>query len=294
MDGEKVFSLPTRRTIINLLVLCLFLAGISAGLFLVTNTLSNPGFRILMRIVALLFLIPFLLLIVQIVRVLRSSYRIDREGLTIRWGFQKMVIPMQEIEWIRPVDQMGYNIPLPASARFGLFYGKTHLPDLGEILFFATQQQDAFLIGTTQEVIFLSPQDAGAFQKGLQESVYLGSITPRERKSIRVDSPFLTIRTNLRLYLPVIVSFLLTFGLFVLYGFTVNTREAIQIGPVLFESTGNLIIIPILAMLVNILDGILTPFLFKQENLRPYAFLTAYSGLLMTMLLVISILISIL
>lgn len=294
MDGEKVFSLPTRRTITHLFALCLFLVGISAGLFLVTNTLSNPGFRILMRIVALLFLIPFLLLIVQIVRVLRSSYRIDREGLTIRWGFQKMVIPMQEIEWIRPVDQMGYDIPLPAFARFGLFYGKTHLPDLGEILFFATQQQDAFLVGTTQEVIFLSPQDAGAFQKGLQESVYLGSITPRERKSIRVDSPFLTIRTNLRLYLPVIISFLLTFGLFVLYGFTVNTREAIQIGPVLFESTGNLIIIPILAMLVNILDGFLTPFLFKQENLRPYAFLTAYSGLLMTMLLVISILISIL
>ncbi len=293
MDGERVFSLPTRRTTTNLLILCLFLAGISTGLILVSDTLSNPGFRILIQILSLLVLIPLLLLIVQIVRILRSKYRIDREGLTIQWGFQKMVIPMQEIEWIRPVDQMGYSIPLPAFAKIGLFYGKTRSPNLGEILFFATQQQDALLIGTTQEVIFLSPLDAGAFEKGLQESVYLGSITPLERKSIRVDSPFLTIRTNLRLYVPISFSFLLTLGLFVLFGFTVNTREAIQIGPVLFEATGNLIVIPILAMLVNILDGILTPFLYKQENLRPYAFLTAYSGLVMTMLLVISILISI-
>jgi len=293
MNAEKVFSLPIKRTITNIIVLCLFLAGISVGLFIVADTLANPGFRILWRILAALVLIPFLLLVIQMVRVLRSQYRIDREGLTIQWGYQKMIIPIQEIEWIRPVDQMGYSIPLPASAKLGLFNGKTYSPNLGDILFFATQQQDAFLIGTTQEVIFLSPLDADAFQNGLQESVYLGSITPLERKSISVDSPFLTIRANLQLYLPIAFSFLLNLGLFVLVGFVVNSRETIQVGSVLFESTSNLVIIPILAILLNILDGILIPFLYKNESLRPYAFLTAYSGLITTLLLSIAIIISI-
>ncbi|HAF61707.1 MAG TPA: hypothetical protein DCK95_05225 [Anaerolineaceae bacterium] len=294
MNDEQVFALPLKRTIKNILLLCLFLVGISMGCILVANTLENPGFRILLRIAAILILIPFLLLVMQMVRILRSKYRIDREGLTIQWGYQKMVIPIQEIEWIRPVDQMGYSIPLPTAAKLGIFTGKTYSPELGDILFFATQQQDAFLIGTTQEVIFLSPSDADAFQKGLQESVYLGSITPLERKSISVDSPFITIRTNLHLYLPIAFSFLLNLGLFVLVGFLANNRETIQVGTVLFESTSNLVVIPILALLLNILDGILIPFLYKNESLRPYAFLTSYSGLITTLLLSIAIVISIL
>lgn len=289
MNGEQTFQLPKKRTILNLLVLCIFLIGIGAGSFIIGGTLSNTGFRILVYIIGIIFLLPSFIFLFLIFQISRSRYMIDREGLTIQWGFQKMVIPIQEIEWIRPYDQMGYTIPTPGLARLGVFSGKIRSSDLGEVLFFATRQQDAFLIGTTQEVLFLSPSDAQAFQKGVQEAVYLGSITPRERKVINLESPIRTIRSNFSLYLPLGIGLLLNLLLFIAYGFITTQAATFQVGQVFFDPSSGLVIIPMISSFSSVLSIILSLRLYKDNELKLYAYILAYSSCLLPTLLGLAI-----
>jgi len=216
---------------------------------------------------------------------------INREGLIIHWGFKKMIVPIQEIEWIRPYAQMGYTIPIPALARLGIFSGKVFSSDLGEVLFFATRQQQAYLIGTSQEVLFLSPSDAQAFQKGVQEAVYLGSITPLERKSINLESPIRTIRSNFSLYLPLGVGILFDLLLFIAYGFITSQMTSFQVGHVLFEPSSGLIILPILSSFSTILSIFVSLRLYKEKSLSLYAYLLAYSSFLLPALLGLAIII---
>jgi|LDZU01.1.fsa_nt_gi hypothetical protein len=291
MNGEQVFRLPIKRTALNILVLCLLLSGLSSGSIIVASSMQNAGYRIIGYILGILFSLPIFFFLFQLFQISRSKYKIDRDGLTIFWGFQKMVMPIHEIEWIRPYDQMGYAVPLPALERMGIFTGKIFFRDLGDILFFATSQQDAFLIGTSQEVLFLSPIDPQAFQKGIQEAVYLGSITPLERKSINVESPARVVRSNLGLYLPLGIGVFLTLLLFILFGFVINARDSIQIGLVRFEPASGIIIIPLLSLILNTVNAFLSPKFFKKENLKLYAYLLAYAGPVMSLSLIIAILI---
>lgn len=291
MNGEQNFQLPKRKTVLNLLVLCFFLAGISTGSFIIGSTLANAGFRILVYISGVVSLLPLFIFLFYLFQISHSYYGINREGLTIQWGFQKMVVPIQEIEWIRPYDQMGYTIPTPGLSRLGIFSGKLFTSELGDVLFFATRRQDAFLIGTTREVLFLSPADAQTFQKGVQEAVYLGSITPLERKSINLESPVRTIRANLSFYLPLIGGVFLDLALFIVYGFITSQQTAFQVGQVLFEPSSGLIILPTLSSFSSVLSILVGSRLYKEESLRLYAYLVAYSSFLLPVLLGLAILI---
>jgi uncharacterized integral membrane protein len=289
MDGEQIYRLPIRRTIANSLVFGILCIGLSVGSALITSSMQNEGFRILGYILAILFAIPAIFFIFQIIRIARSRYAINRDGLTIYWGFQTMVIPIQEIEWIRPYDQMGYAVPFPALGKIGILSGHIFYQDLGDILFFATSYENAFLIGTSREVLFLSPMDAQQFQKGIQEAVYSGSITPLERKSIQMESPVNTVRANPALYIPLVVGIFLALLLFVLFGFIVNTHDTMQVGLIFFESTANVVIIPILAVIINGLNAFFAPRMAKNETLKPYGILLAFTGLLTSLFLIITL-----
>jgi hypothetical protein len=289
MNGEQVFWLPIKKAVLNILILCLLFGGLSIGSILIAVSMQNAGYRIIGYILGILFSLPIFFFLFQLFQIARSSYKIDRDGLTIFWGFQKMVIPIHEIEWIRPYDQMGYTIPLPSLERIGILSGRIFFGDLGNILFFAASQQNAFLIGTSQEVLFLSPVDPEAFQKGIQEAVYLGSITPLERKSIQMESPARIVRSNLGLYLPLGIGIFLTLLLFVLYGFVINTKEFIQVGMVRFEPAPGIIIIPVIAAIFNIINTVLAPRILKNEQLKLYALLLAYAGPVVSFFLVFAI-----
>ncbi|MHB8807102.1 MAG: PH domain-containing protein [Anaerolineaceae bacterium] len=289
MNGEQVFRLPTKKAVLNILILCLLLGGLSTGSILIAVSMQNAGYRILGYIFSILFSLPIFFFLFQLFQIARSKYKIDRDGLTVFWGLQKMVIPIQEIEWIRPYDQMGYTIPLPSLEKIGILSGRIFFGDLGDIFFFATSQQNAFLIGTSQEVLFLSPADAEAFQKGIQEAVYLGSITPLERKSIQIESPVNTVRSNPALYLPIGIGIFLTLVLFVLFGFVINIKDSIRVGLVLFEPASGVIILPIITAIFNIINAIFAPRILKNEQLKLYAYLLAYAGPVVSFFLILSI-----
>ena len=96
MDGEQIFQLPVKKTIGNLFIFCFLLAGLSGGSFLIAISMQNAGYRILGYILGILFALLICTMLFQIIQVSRSQYRIEREGLTICWGFQRMVIPPRD------------------------------------------------------------------------------------------------------------------------------------------------------------------------------------------------------
>ncbi len=236
-------------------------------------------------------MLPVLLLVFQLFQIARSSYVANREGLTINWGFQKMVIPIQEIEWIRPYDQMGYTIPLPSLEKIGVLSGKLFYKDLGDILFFATSSRHAYLIGTTREVLFLSPADPKAFEKGIQDAVYRGSITPLERKDIQITSPTREIHSHPQVYIPLGLSILFSVGLFVLFGFTISMKDSIRVGFVRFDPAAGVVLLPIISAVFTTLNTIFAPKMLKNQELSLYAFLLAYTGLFVSFAFILIIII---
>lgn len=289
MNSKQEYPLPIQKTFSRVFLLCLFLSGIAGGCILAATSTANTGLRILLLLIGIPNILPVLYLMLRLIRIVRSRYTIDRDGLTIHWGSQKMIIPIAEIEWVRPYAQMGYSITFPGLSQLGIFSGKRTSAELGDILFFATRQHDAILVGTSNEVLFLSPNDATSFQKEIREARYLGSITPIERQEIRVESTIRKVTTERGILLPLGVSFILSILLFLLYGFMIITRESFQLGSVTFNPASQFLLVPILSTIINILDVILVIILQRNSDLKPYTKLTAYTGLGMNTILCFSV-----
>ena len=96
---DLVFKPDRQRGIaLHLGALLLNLAAVG---FLVVMALSQSirGFFILYLIGALLVFIPVPLISYRLFALLRASYTIFREGVSLQWGLRSEVIPMKEIEW---------------------------------------------------------------------------------------------------------------------------------------------------------------------------------------------------
>src|SRR5574340_609234 len=44
----------------------------------------------------------------------RAQYRLDRDTLELRWGLRKELIPLADIEWVRPMEDLTNPIVPPA------------------------------------------------------------------------------------------------------------------------------------------------------------------------------------
>lgn len=265
------------------------LLNLAAVGFLVILAFSQSirGFFILYLIASILIFIPIPLVAYRLFALLRASYTVFREGISIQWGVRSEEIPMQDIEWVRMADDLAFDLPLPKFIVQGAVLGQRHHRDLGLIEFIASTTSPMVLIATRAQIYAISPSDPDGFIDSFYRNMELGSIEQIQSKSTRakllVSSLF---GDKLARNLIMLGSFL-SIGLLVAVSFIIPTRETIPLG---FNPVGQtaetspserLLLLPVLSLLMLFIDLGLGSYLYRKAGYRIAAYFAFASASIM-------------
>ena len=103
------------------------------------------------------------------------SYSLDRNGLVIRWGITRQVIPLGAIERLVPGTSVG--VPQVRGVSWmGCHIGHAQIPRIGDVLFYSTHQmpEQVLYVMTTERNYAISVPDPAGFAKQIQLRQDLG------------------------------------------------------------------------------------------------------------------------
>ncbi len=111
--------------------------------------------------------------------VLSLAYIVDNNNITVRWGFRKVVVPLDTILRIVPgrtldaVRVHGLNWP-------GCHIGHADIPRIGYALFYAThrKQEELLVLHTTEEAYAFTVIDQAAFAENVQSRMTVATLEP--------------------------------------------------------------------------------------------------------------------
>jgi hypothetical protein len=114
----------------------------------------------------------------------RADYHLDRDSLALNWGLRVEDIPLNDIEWIRPISDLTDPLPLPPLGLPGGLLGLRRHPDLGVVEFIASEARNLLLVATAKRVFVISPDNAAGLTQAFARATEMGSLTPGESKSV--------------------------------------------------------------------------------------------------------------
>jgi len=242
---------------------------------------------LLFMLVALLAFSPLPLLVYRAYALLNAVYILRRDGLMIRWGLRHEDIPLGDIEWIRPVKELGFRLPLPWLHWPGAILGRRRSGELGLVEFMAANLRDMLLVATPQKIFAISPDQRGEFMAVYQRMNELGSLTPIAAQSIYPKVLIGRVWEDPIARGLIISSLIIGVLLFALVGFSIPNLTTIPwIEPGSTAPPERLLLLPILAALIWFLNFTFGIFLFRRGgDLRIAAFMLWGSGLLTGLLL---------
>ena len=138
MQDELAFR-PERRMglIFHLYGLVILALVVIASLWQASQASISPAF--------ILYLLPALaaaaavpLLAYRVYALQTAVYTLEREGLRLRWGLRSEVIPIHDVLWIHPADQLSASLPHPRIYLPGAMLGKRHIPGDGIVEYLAS------------------------------------------------------------------------------------------------------------------------------------------------------------
>jgi hypothetical protein len=273
--SEATTFYPSRRTglLVQIPAALLLLGGSAVCFWLSTRQQVGSSFLFLL-LVALLLLVPFPLVAYRIYALLQSDYTIDRESLTLRWGLRSQIIPLNDVEWLRPANELGFHLPIPPLSWPGAYLGSRSVEGLGLVEFMAASEQNMVLVATPERIYVVSPVQIREFIITFLRSAELGSLRRVMPMSSR-PAAFLAAVWNDRLarwMLMLGVGF--TLSLFMLVSLIIPGLSQVSLG---FDVNGqplnpgppeSLLLLPVLAGLVTALDVVLGMYFYRHENQR--------------------------
>jgi hypothetical protein len=255
-------------------LLVLSLAAVSAwGFWQLASTHIGPAF-VLYLLIGILAFAPIPLLGYRAYALYRALYRLDRDTLELRWGLRDEIIPLSDIEWVRPVDDLTQPLPLPRFALPGAILGLRRHPDLGIVEFAASRRRGLLLVGTAKRVYAISPAHPTEFLDTFARAVELGSLHEARLKSRYPSFVFAEAwQSGLVRYLW-LASLFLNLGLAAWISLLIPSSPIFALGlrsdrsPEAVPST-QLIILPLVSALLSLASWIVGLFFYRWVKRRP-------------------------
>lgn len=274
-----IFHPPRRRGLIlqGVLIAVLTLAGLWS-IWQMTETAIGPLFLryLLLAGVALL---PLPLLIYRFRALQRAQYILERDGIRLRWGLRAEDIPMDQVDWVHPREDLLSGLPLPPVRWPGAVVGSSlrPLPGASRVEFLASTTRDLVLIGTPGRVFAISPQDSQAFLESYQRLTELGSLSPIAAYSERPVGFLAETWGRRSVRLLFLAALLLSLVLFVWVSLVIPNLEGVYLGAAGSATellpAAALLLLPFMNTLFQALDWALGLFLYRREENRHLAYL---------------------
>lgn len=119
---------------------------------------------------------------------LSLRYVVDRNALTIRWGSQRQIVPLVNIERLIPAAADGEEPDIQGVDWPGHHVGKARVPQLGEVLFYSGHRSlsDVLYVQTTTETYGISVPDPVSFAEAVQSNQMRGPLF-EQRQAVHRD-----------------------------------------------------------------------------------------------------------
>lgn len=279
MNGSVEFRPVQKRGLTLHILLGVLLAGAGGFLLWLAFQQSIGGLLILCLFGALLFLAALTFIAYRGYALAHASYTIEREGLRIRWGLRREDIPLTEIEWVRPVDELMSPLQMPVLAMPGAYLGASTHTDLGEVEFIASDRDAMVIVETVNQILVLSPEEPEEFIHSFQRTLEMGSIAPIEAFSAQPAEFIQNVLSNRYARTTLISSLLLTLALAVITGLIIPAKasvsmginaQGVQLDPV---PGSRLLILPILGAFSLIVDVLVGLYLYRKPEFQKTAFM---------------------
>jgi hypothetical protein len=258
------------------------------GFINLSNAEVGPVFLISLLISIFAFApIPFFLY--RAYSLWRADYFIDRDSLAIHWGLRIEDIPLNDIEWIRPVTDLTTPLNLPPLSLPGGLLGLRKHPDLNVVEFLAADANKLLLVATAKRIFVISPEDPASLAQTFARATELGSLAAVEAKSVYPSFVVTQAWQNeLARYLWISALFL-NIGLFIWASLIIPTIANVTL---IGESvpSSQLIIFPVASLLLSVISWVAGLYFYRWERERVLAFIVWGSGTLTNLLFLLAVL----
>lgn len=270
-------------------------SGTVALLYALRSAVGVPF--VLAMLLGVLLIAPLPLLLYRGYALLRAVYTLERDGLRIRWGLRLQDIPIYEVEWVRPLSELGFNLPLPWLHLPGGILGTRIVPELGLVEFMAADTEHMLLIATPDRVFAISPADPRAFVRSFQRAIEFGSLTPIPAYSVRPAAYVSRVWADRLARIPLLISGVLTAVLFVAVALLIPTHGPLSLG---FDPSGSpfppgpperLMLLPVIAIFMFLVDLLVGLYFYRWDDQRGVSYLLWLSSPITPLLLMIAVLI---
>jgi len=167
----------------NLGLIALLAVGAVWGLVGASQAEDNLVF-ILSLIPVLVAVLAAPILAYRLLALRGAFYRLERDGVTLRWGLRSEDIPIDAVLWVRPAAEMESGLPLPWLRWPGSVVGTRRLAGGGVAEFMASSTRQLVLIATARLVFAISPENPAEFIATYHRQTELGSLTPLPSRSV--------------------------------------------------------------------------------------------------------------
>lgn len=296
MQNASHFPPPKQRGTILHGFLILVLSAITLSAF-ITLSRSEMGQSFLISLLtALISFAPIPYFLYRLYSLLRADYILSRDSLTMTWGLRSEEIPLTDIEWIRPADDLTRPLSLPALPIPGGLLGIRRHPDLGTVEFLASDVNKLLLVATARRVFVISPEDPSGLAQTFARITELGSITSVESRSVYPS--FVVVQaweSGLARYLWLSGLFL-NIGLFIWASLIIPSTSRVALGPQFAGSalatvpSSQLIIFPLASLLLFVTGWIAGLYFYRWEKERVLAFIVWTSSTVNSLFFLIAVL----
>lgn len=255
-----------------------------------SNAQVGPAFLIWL-LIAIISFAPIPFFAYRAYSLWRADYFIDRDSLAIHWGLRVEDIPLNDIEWIRPVDDLTNPLKLPPLSLPGGLLGLRRHPDLNLVEFIASDAKKLLLVATAKRIFVISPEDPSALAQTFARATELGSLAPAEAKSVYPSFVVTQAwKNNLARFLWLTALFL-NIGLFIWASLIIPTTPQVILGQAT-ESvpSAQLINFPVVSLLLVIIGWIAGLYFYRWERERILAFIVWGAGTFTSLLFLLAVL----
>ena len=295
MENQSVFPPYRRLGLIFHAAAALILLGVAVLVFFQVYQREVGQVFITGVLVSVVLVIPLPLLVYRGYALAQASYALDRDGLRIRWGLRAEDIPLPQIEWVRPANELGFRLQLPFLQWPGAVVGKRKVEGLGPVEFIASDVRSLLLVATPEKVYAISPADERSFVRTYHRIIELGSLTPIPPRSVLPAAFLERVWQDLRARYMIIAGFGLTGLLLVVAILLIPVHASVFLGynaagqPLDPVSSERLLLLPLLGGVEYFIDLLVGLYFYRLNDQRLVAYFLWGSSILLPLLLLLAI-----
>jgi hypothetical protein len=275
-SSQNIHIQPIKRRGITIhLIGILINIGILILLPIQLNKISIGPLYVFLLLLFVVSILLMLLLSYRLYSLSVAEYSITRDGVYLKWGFREQLIPMNDILWIRVEGDLSTPLSLPSFSWMGSTHGLSSQQDLGEVEFMFSSFHNITLIGTSEKVYGISPENQNVFLQQFQRSLEFGILAGVTEISVQPN--FLLVEiwklpAARNLLFPAII---FSTALFIWVGFAIPNFQQVSLG---FSAIGTplstvpaiqLLLLPAINFFLLIISVWLATFFYRHEETHP-------------------------